>query len=253
MPILLNSPFAVFAFALTAQAVAAFIGNLLRKRARPLAPGERHYFDTVQAATLTLLALIVGFTFSMAVTRYDQRKTLEEAEANAIGTEYLRADLLHGDGGTHLRELLKKYIDLRIAFYEAGDARLAKEIGEKTAGLQGELWAAVLPATASQPTPTVALAAAGMNDLINSQGYTQAAWWNRIPTGAWAMMALMAISCNLLIGYSERRKGELFLYVLPVIVSISFFLIADLDSPRGGVIRVHPQNLLAAAQSMTPH
>jgi len=112
------------------------------------------------------------------------------------------------------------------------------------------LWASLVPATTSQPTPITALAVAGMNDVINSQGYTQAAWWNRIPIGAWAMMALMAISCNLLVGYGERRQGELILFILPVIVSIAFFLIADLDSPRGGVIRVHPQNLQAAAQSM---
>jgi len=51
-----------------------------------------------------------------------------------------------------------------------------------------------------------------MNDVVNAQGYTQAAWWNRIPVGAWAMMALMAMSCNLLVGYGERRKGELFLF-----------------------------------------
>jgi hypothetical protein len=66
------------------------------------------------------------------------------------------------------------------------------------------------------------------------------------------MMALMAISCNLLIGYSERRKGELLLFVLPFVISVGFFLIADLDSPRGGVIRVHPRNLLAALQSIKP-
>jgi len=89
-----------------------------------------------------------------------------------------------------------------------------------------------------------------MNDVINSQGYTQAAWWNRIPAGAWAMMGLMAVACNLLVGYGERRKGELFLFILPVVVSIAFFLIADLDSPRGGIIQVHPQNLLTAAQDM---
>ena len=64
------------------------------------------------------------------------------------------------------------------------------------------------------------------------------------------MMALMAISSNLLVGYGERRKGELFLFVLPAIVSLSFFVIADLDSPRGGVIHVSPQNLLAASQAM---
>jgi len=66
------------------------------------------------------------------------------------------------------------------------------------------------------------------------------------------MMALMAVACNLLVGYGERRKGELFLFILPVVVSIAFFLIADLDSLHGGVIHVHPHNLLAAAQSMKP-
>jgi hypothetical protein len=113
-----------------------------------------------------------------------------------------------------------------------------------------KLWSAVPPAAASQPTPIMALVVSGMNDVINAQGYTQAAWWNRIPVGAWAMMALMAICCNLLVGYSERRKGELLLFILPFVISVAFFLIADLDSPRGGVIRVRPQNLLATSQSM---
>lgn len=248
MPTHFDSPFLVFGLALLAQGLAAFIGDLLRKRAQAFRQGERHDFNTVQAATLTLLALIIGFAFSMAVDRYDQRKTLEEAEANAIGTEYLRADLLPGDNAARTRELLRKYIDLRIAFYENGDA----QTGQQTANLQDELWAAVSSAAARQPTPTIALVAAGMNDVINSQGYTQAAWWNRIPPGAWAMMLLMAMASNLLVGYGERRKGELFLFILPLVVSLAFFLIADLDSPRGGIIHVHPQNLLAAAQGMKP-
>jgi hypothetical protein len=250
MPAYLDSPFVVFAIALIGQCAAAYAGVCLGKRAHRLGVGERHYFDTVQAATLTLMALIVGFTFSMAVTRYDQRKTLEEAEANAIGTEYLRAALLPGDSGAHVRELLKSYLDLRVAFYETRDPQLATSIAQNTARLQDELWAAMLPVSVSQQTPTIALAVSGMNDVLNSQGYTQAAWWNRIPIGAWAMMGLMAFSCNLLVGYRERRSGKLFLFVLPVIISISFFLIADLDNPRGGVIRVHPQNLLATSQSI---
>jgi len=247
-----DGPFAVFALALIAQGLAAYIGDVLRKRAHVFRQGERHDFNTVQAATFTLLALIIGFTFSMAVSRYDQRKTLEEAEANAIGTEYLRADLLPGDTGARTRELLRKYLDLRIAFYEESDTRIAAEIGQQTASVQDALWVVVSPAAASHPTPTTALAILGMNDVLNSQGYTTAAWWNRIPVGAWAMMVLMAVACNLLVGYGERRKGELFLFILPVVVSIAFFLIADLDSPHGGVIHVHPHNLLAAAQSMKP-
>ena len=171
----IDNPFVVFAFALIVQAVAAFAGDFLRRRSQPFRQGERNDFATVQAATLTLLALIVGFTFSMAVTRYDQRKTLEEAEANAIGTQYLRTDLLPGDLGAGTRELLRKYFNLRIAFYEESDEQLVKDIDRQTASLQAELWNAVLPAASSQPTPVIALVIAGMNDVINSQGYTQTA------------------------------------------------------------------------------
>ena len=88
-----------------------------------------------------------------------------------------------------------------------------------------------------------------MNDVINSQGYTQAAFWNRIPLTAWALIGIIAIACNLFLGYGERRTSW-FLLILPVIVSISFFLIVDIDSPRAGIIRNVPENLLAAQQSM---
>ena len=90
----------------------------------------------------------------------------------------------------------------------------------------------------------------GMNDILNSQAYTQAAWWDRIPIEAWGLMGLIAISCNLLIGYNERRTRIVLLFVLPVIVSISFLLIADIDSPQGGIVRVSPQNLISLSQSM---
>ena len=91
-----------------------------------------------------------------------------------------------------------------------------------------------------------------MNDVLNSQGYTQAAWWNRIPLAAWGLMAAIAICSNVLVGFGARNvKAESFLLpVLPLIVSIAFFLRADIDSPRGGVIRVNPQNLLSLSQSL---
>jgi hypothetical protein len=246
----LDNPFMVFTIALIVQSLAVYLGDFLRKRSYQLRQDERHDFDTVRTTTMTLLALIIGFTFSMAVTRYDARKTLEEAEANAIGTEYLRAALLPADLDTQARELLRKYLDLRVGFYENEDEGVGRDIDRDTAMSQAQLWNVVLSAAVKQPTPVVALAVSGMNDVLNSQGYTLAAWQNRIPTAAWAMMGLMAICCNLLVGYGERRKGGLIVFVLPVVVSISFLLIADLDSPRGGAIRVHPQNLLAASRTM---
>jgi hypothetical protein len=93
---IVDNPFVVFAAFLVAQWIAAYLGDFVRSRRRPAKEDELADLDIVQTAILTLLALIVGFSFSMAVSRYDQRKNYEEAEANAIGTEYLRADLLAG-------------------------------------------------------------------------------------------------------------------------------------------------------------
>ncbi len=247
---IINYPFAVFTVSLVGQWLAAYTGELLRGQGKQISKDEHQDFDVVQAATLTLLALIIGFSFSMAVTRYDQRKNYEEAEANAIGTEHARATLLPAEVAARTRTLLSKYLDQRILFYETRNEAQLIKINTVTTALQDELWATVQQAASTQPTPVVALALSGMNDVLNSQGYTQAAWWNRIPIAAWAMMGLIAISSNVLLGYGERRRGRLRLLVLPVIVSISLLLIADIDSPRGGVIRVLPQNLIALSQSM---
>jgi hypothetical protein len=246
---IIDNPFAVFFIALIAQGGAAYIGDRLRRRSRRLKQDEQADFDTVLTATLTLLALIIGFSFSMAVSRYDQRKNYEEAEANAIGTEYARADLLPADDAMKVRELLGTYINQRILFY-LGDEHRISESSTDSAKLQAELWSSVAHVAAAQPTPVVALAVSGMNDVLNSQGYTHAAWLNRIPTAAWSLMGLIAICSNLLLGYRERSTGTLTLVVLPTIASIAFFLIADIDSPRGGVINVVPHNLITTSQSM---
>jgi hypothetical protein len=245
-----DNPFSVFVVLFLIQWGAANLGDLLRRRLRPLKPNERADFDTVLTATLTLLALIIGFTFSIAVSNYIQRKNYEAAEANAIGTEFLRADLLPGDDGAKVRELLGRYVNLRILFYRSPETSAN---ATATQNLQAELWSSVLHPASAQPTPVVALAVAGMNDVLNSQGNTQAAWWYRIPLAAWMLMGLMAIVSNLLLGYRERSIHSLALVVLPLIAASAFFLIADIDSPSRGIIRVEPVNLMAVAQSMKAH
>jgi hypothetical protein len=247
---ILDSPFIVFTVSLIAQWLAAYAGYFLRGRRRPIRKEEREDLDIVEAATLTLLALIIGFSFSMAVTRYDLRKNYEEAEANAIGTEYVRADLLPAADALSVRELLRRYLDQRIASYLSREEREIGQANTEGAKLEAALWSAILPVANARPTPVTALVVAGMNDVLNSQSRTQAAWWNRIPVAAWLLMGLIAIGSNLLLGYGERRKGTLLLLVLPVIVSISFLLIADIDSPRGGIIRVLPHSLIALSHSI---
>ncbi len=248
---MINRPVLLFVPTVLLLWVAAYAGAALRKR-RPLAAEAREDFGVVQAAALTLLALIIGFTFSMATTRYDLRKTYEEAEANAIGTEYVRAGLLPPADAARVQSQLLTYTDLRIAFYRTRDEQELQQVNADTAKLQDQMWTAVQTPALSQPTPVMALAVAGMNDVLNSQGYTQAAWWNRIPVAAWVFLILTAVGCNLLVGYGSRNiqaKSGL-LFVMPLLVAISFLLIADIDSPRGGLIHVSPQNLAALWQSL---
>jgi len=249
-----NHPVLVFALAFVLLWLSELLGSLFRGRG-DLEGGLREHFGLLIAAALTLLGLIIGFSFSMATNRYDQRKNLEEAEANAIGTEYVRADFLPPADAGGVRALLRAYLDERIQFYEVHDETQLALVDARTARLQDELWAAVRAPAEAKPTTLLALVVSGMNDVLNSQGYTQAAWWNRIPQAAWGLMVAIAVCCNVLLGYGLRRsKAEILLMlVLPLIVSISFFLIADIDSPRGGVIRVKPQNLMSLSRSLRPH
>jgi hypothetical protein len=250
MDYLVSHPFLVLVVSFIVLSLSAQVGDFFRARRSASNEGDREDFGVVLGATLTLLGLIIGFSFSMAVSRYDQRKNYEEEEANAIGTEYVRADLLPEAYGQKIRELLKHYVHQRVLFYSTRDANMLMQISSETSHLQDELWASVHNAAMTQPTPVVALAVSGMNDVLNSQGYTQAAWWNRIPAGAWSLMFAMALCSNVLIGYGARRREAVLLFVFPLVVSISFFLISDIDSPRGGVIHVAPRNIQAVAHSM---
>jgi hypothetical protein len=251
---LTNFPVAVLVVSFLLLCLSGWIGTSFRNKRRT--PDDVAGADAglVLGATLTLLGLIIGFTFSMAISRYEQRKNYEEAEANAIGTEYVRADLLPAADAQRVRALLATYTDQRILFYKARDEQQLRPVNAETAQLQTELWSTVAKPAATQQTPITALIVSGMNDVLNSQGYTQAAWWNRIPPSAWALMLMIALCCNLLIGYCIRRTGMEFVVflVLTLVVSISFFLIADIDSPRGGIIRVEPQNLISLSQSLHP-
>jgi hypothetical protein len=249
----MDTPLLVFVVSLIALWLSVRGGVYLRSR-RTLEESDREDFGVILAATLTLLGLIIGFSFSMAISRYDQRKNYEEEEANAIGTEYARADLLPASDTARVTALLRSYLGQRVLFYRTRDRDRLREVNAYTARLQADLWSAVRVPAAAKPTPVNALAVSGMNDVINSQGYTQAAWRNRIPIAAWALMGAIAICSNLMIGYSAhsaKRRG--LLLVMPLVVSLSFLLIADIDSPRGGLIRVSPQNLLSVSASLSAH
>ena len=244
-------PLLVFALAFPAMWLASLAGVWLRRRRALVASERSDDFQLIVAATLTLLGLVIGFTFSMAANRYDQRKTLEAAEANAIGTEYLRVDLLPAVNRDAAHHLLVSYLAERIAVFTTTDLAERTTVERRSAALQDKLWA-VVTVQAGAPTPLTALAVSGMNEVIDAAGYTQAAMLNRIPTAAWALVVTIALAANALLGFGSKnaRLGGGLALVLPLLIATSFLLIADIDAPRHGLIEVRPDNLRALAQSL---
>jgi hypothetical protein len=248
---ILDYPLIVFVVSLVVLWLSARGGSIFRTK-RALEKEERDDLGIVVAAALTLLGLIIGFSFSMSVSRYDQRKNYETAEASAIATEYTRADVLPAADAEKVHGLLKDYLNQRILFYRTRDESQLTDIAAATERLRADLWSSIRARIVDPATPLGVQIAMGMNDVLNSQIFTQGAWWNRIPIAAWILQGLIAIGSNFLFGYCARGtapKGTKF-YFLPMLVAIAFWLIADIDSPHGGVIRIRPVNLEVLSQSL---
>ena len=246
---ILDFPIAVFVISLAVFWVSIWIGFRLAIRLREAEDKDRDDLNLTTNASLTLLALIIGFSFSTALGRYDQRKNYEEEEANAIGTEYLRADLLSTADAARVRALMVEYLDQRVLFYTIRDQEKLESVSKETTRLENEMWSIVQTAANSKPTAPMILLVSGMNDVLNRAGYTQAAWWYRVPIGAWFTMAMLSVGCCLIIGFSAHRKRFL-MTAFPFLVAVSFFFIADIDSPRTGLIRVIPYNLISLSESL---
>jgi amino acid transporter len=243
-------PLVVSVLSLALLLIAARVGDVLRKRAGGPDEDERADLGPLLGAVLTLLFFITGFAFMMAIGRYDLRKACEQAEAVAIRTEYARADLLAPADAAKVQTLLKEYLDQRLLFYTTRGSARASEITASTVRLQTDLWSTIRPALAAVPPPLMGVVVTGMDDLTNSQRVTQATWLNRVPLAAWVLMTVIGVGCCWLIAYRARRTDWLAFMIVPIAVAVCFFLIADLDSPRGGAIRVAPVNLESLAHSL---
>jgi hypothetical protein len=247
---MMNFPVLICVITLISLWALALLGAFVRRRKTAHDDSDHGEYGMVLSATLTLLGLLIGFSFSMAIGRYDQRKNYEEEEANAIGTEYVRADLLPEPFQSKVQGQLVQYLDLRIQRYQAHASNDITELAEKTGRLQVDMWKEVKTAALASPTPVMATVVTGMNDVLNRQGYTQAARLNRIPIPAWGLMASIALFSNFLIGFGAKNRHFIMFLIVPLAIAVSFLLIADIDSPQGGLIRVEPQNLISLADSL---
>ncbi|MFO1402782.1 MAG: hypothetical protein U1F30_16475 [Steroidobacteraceae bacterium] len=197
----LRSPPTLFLASFLALCLAAWVGARHLTRLRAHVAAAREDFDVILGATLTLLALIIGFTFSMALSRYDQRKNLEEAEANAIGTEYLRADLLPEADAGRVRALLRDYMAQRLAYYTTRDAAtLAQVEARGPRGCSRNCGRRCGGAGGGRADAGDGAGRRRHERCPEFAGYTDAAWSNWIPAEAWFLLVVIAGCGVVLVG-----------------------------------------------------
>lgn len=247
----MNYPILVFVMTFAVLVLAVRTGDVLRRRAGLPKENAQAEAGVLLSATLTLLFFIIGFSFSMAISRYDLRKNCELTEAIAIDTALSGAALMPASDAAKTQSLLRKYLDQRLLFYETRSEGERAAIRAETVSLQSELRSTIRSSIAAVPPPLMGLLVSAGNDIVNSERRSQAAWLNRIPEAAWALMVTIAVGNCWIIGYRSRRTDWLAFLIVPFAASVCFFLIADLDSAAGGVIRVHAENLNAVLRSLS--
>jgi len=230
-----------------------------RRSAPPPPPGEGGEEGTgpIVAAVFALLGLLLAFQFSNAAARLDARRSLLVQEANAIGTAYLRVDLLPAADQPPLRELFRRYLDARIAVYQAiPDLETANRHRLEAVRLQGEIWSRTVRACEEKPTPGVnVLVLPALNDLIDITTTRDAATLTHGSLFIGGFLIAVCLLAALLAGRAMARASRRPLFhivIFAALISATVYINLDLEYPRIGLIRtgVVDQALVALRESM---
>ena len=211
-----------------------------------------------EGAVFALLGLLLAFTFSGAASRFEERRWFINTEANAIGTAYLRLDLLPEETRAPLRDLFRRYVDLRASVFK--NAKTQEDVEAsivKGAELQAEIWKQAMAACrlpAASPQATMLLTPA-LNEMIDITATRQMATRNHPPVIIYVLLAMLALVGALLVGYgtSTNKDRSWFHHVtFAFVITIAIYVIVDLEYPRLGLIKVDgaDQALLDVGESM---
>jgi hypothetical protein len=212
----------------------------------------------VEAAVFALLGLLLAFTFSGAASRFEARRPLITEEANAIGTAYLRLDLLPDDAQPEMRQLFRDYLDTRLETYRnvrdiaASKAKLAESVA-----LQGDIWAKALVACRRKEAPGHAamLLLPALNAMIDITTTRAVATQNHPPLVIFLLLAGLSLVSALLAGFDNsdsKVRNWLYMVIFAATMSLTLYVILDLEFPRLGMIRIEAadQTLIELRKSM---
>ncbi|MBX7247140.1 MAG: hypothetical protein K1X53_16710 [Candidatus Sumerlaeaceae bacterium] len=197
---------------------------------------------TIDGAIFALLGLLIAFTFSGAANRFDMRRELIVKEANALGTAWLRVDLLPAESQPAVRDLFRKYLDLRLEFYQDVLAENARETLRKSDAVQAELWARTVAATSEGRSPQAPmLLLPALNEVFDIRTSRTVALLTHPPMPIFAMLGAVSLISALLAGHGmagSGRRSLLHMLSFGLVTSVAVFVILDLEYPRAGWIRI---------------
>jgi hypothetical protein len=218
---------------------------------------RKEQISGIQGAVLGLLGLLLGFTFAMALERFDTRRVLVVKEANAIGTTYLRSSLLPAVHQAPVRELLRRYVDVRVTYSPLVDdpAKLNEALRLGTE-IQTELWKHTTESANEKPTDITATFIEALNATIDVDAERVAAMRADIPGGVWFLLLMVAsfgcVTTNYHGGAGGARSKLASLF-LPLLIAVVIILIFDISHSRVGLIRISQQSLIDLQQYMAAH
>ncbi len=212
--------------------------------------------NSVLVSMLGLLALLLAFTFSAALQRYDDRSQTVVAEANAIGTTYLRARLLPGGMPDEVQALLRQYLDVRIREGQVDSTQpaLHEALLQQGRRIEAELWSHAVRAVEQDDRPvTSGLFIQSLNELIDTSAARKAALNRHVPEIVLLLMFATIVLTTATLGYASGIAGHrvtVAALVLVMLIALVVYLIIDLDRPRRGAIRVSHESMLDLRQTM---
>jgi hypothetical protein len=213
------------------------------RRSREETERERVGLVTVETAIYALLGLMIAFTFSGATARFDTRRAQTVQEANAIGTAYLRLDLLPAAAQPALRAKFRSYTEARMAVYRAlPDLEASNAHAARADALQAEIWSGSLAALRNAPPQASLLVVPALNDMIDITTIRAISLRTHTPPIILAALGMLTLVCALLVGYGlaggKPFATNLHMIGFAVMMTVTIYVILDLDHPRVGLIRL---------------
>lgn len=250
--IIFDRPYLLFALLFLFSLSVLELGHWIARRSR--INDDSGYHEQIMGlrdSLLVLLSLLVGFTFSMAISRFELRRQLLVDEANAIGTASLRARTLPESPQASVSQLLREYTAARIEFSSA-DLNSPQEHAatQKSKDLQNALWQHIAALSQQDRTAISGLFIQSVNETIDLSEKRVAARENRIPNVIWILITLITLLASFTTGYGLSKRFWFPAFMMPLMFAAAITLIADLDSPTYGLIQTGHDSLFRLQQDL---